>query len=43
VSDYYAYSLKNPYFKELATQYKNTKWQEQVFNSCAYYKDFRRR
>ena len=43
VSDYYAYSLKNPYFKELATQYKNTRWQEQVFNSCAYYQDFRRK
>lgn len=38
LSDYVGHSKNNPYFKALATQFKNTKLQQQVFNSCSYYR-----
>lgn len=38
ISDYVGNSTKNPYFKNLITLYKNTKTQEQIFNSCSYYR-----
>lgn len=38
LSDYVGHSKKNPYFKNFASIFKNTKTQEQIFNSCSYYR-----
>ncbi len=38
--DYYKNSIKNPYFKTLLKDFKNTKNQELYFKSCKYYSDF---
>ena len=40
LSDYVGNSTKNPYFKQLATEYKKTKLQEQIFNTCSYYRQY---
>lgn len=38
ISDYVGNSTKNLYFITLSTLYKNTKIQEEIFNSCSYYR-----
>ncbi len=38
LSDYVGHSKQNPFFVNIAGMYKHTKLQEQVFNSCSYYR-----
>jgi hypothetical protein len=40
---YYKHSLKNPYFKTLLEDFKNTKNQELYFKSCSYFTDYVKR
>ena len=38
LSDYVGNAVKNPYFAQLASQVQKTKLQEQIFNTCSYYR-----
>ncbi|SDZ90912.1 hypothetical protein SAMN05192529_10415 [Arachidicoccus rhizosphaerae] len=38
--NYFAYSLTNPYFKTLSTQYSSSEFTKALYNTCSYYRDY---
>ncbi|QEC70705.1 hypothetical protein FSB73_02355 [Arachidicoccus ginsenosidivorans] len=41
--NYVGYSLTNPYFKILKTQYGSNEFSKAIYNTCSYYRDFIRK